>query len=269
MKNDPNTHIPPPAADEAEEAAARREAMELREALRRGELSPPDSLSPEKMVALLEQEAAAEKRRSRHSRKRWALPLTACAAGLLLLLPAVPRFFSPHQDSSLTGGTDNTVGSRSDVVMGENLASSGDRAPQVPVSSPDSMDGIGEESPLPDNSLPAQPEESSKDLTSAGRVQAIAAPQVEGLLREGSLLVDVREPEEFTAGHIPQAVNLPMDNLTADIITLADTGRPLIVYCRTGVRSRTAAEELAALGYTVYDLGGIATDWPYATQTGS
>ncbi len=78
------------------------------------------------------------------------------------------------------------------------------------------------------------------------------------------IIVDVREPYEFEAGHIPGAVNLPLGDLT----TLAKTELPdkdalIYLYCRSGSRSAHAARQMVALGYTnLYDLGGI-TSWPY------
>lgn len=78
------------------------------------------------------------------------------------------------------------------------------------------------------------------------------------------MLVDVRTPGEYREGHIPDAVNLPLDML-ADIHEEAIPSKQetLIVYCRSGARSRTAAGLLVSLGYErVLDLGGII-DWPY------
>lgn len=78
------------------------------------------------------------------------------------------------------------------------------------------------------------------------------------------LLLDVRTAEEYAAGHIPDSVLLPYDQLKARADELpADKTTPIIVYCRSGNRSAVAAGTLAGLGYTeIYDLGGIQ-DWPY------
>ncbi|MFP3853800.1 MAG: rhodanese-like domain-containing protein [Anaerolineales bacterium] len=71
------------------------------------------------------------------------------------------------------------------------------------------------------------------------------------------LLIDVRTPEEFASGHIPGAVNISLQTLP-DRLDEIPTGQPLVVYCRTGNRSATAAEILILNGYnSVYDLGGI------------
>ena len=79
------------------------------------------------------------------------------------------------------------------------------------------------------------------------------------------LLVDVREEEEYVTGHADGAVLLTLDTICAEtaaaVIPAKDT--LLLVYCRSGRRSRQAVQELEALGYTrVYDLGGLI-GWPY------
>ena len=85
----------------------------------------------------------------------------------------------------------------------------------------------------------------------------------------GATVVDVRTAEEYGESHIPGAVLVPLDTIGSQRpAALPDTGAELLVYCRSGVRSRAAAEQLAALGYQqVYDFGGII-DWPYETGRG-
>lgn len=71
------------------------------------------------------------------------------------------------------------------------------------------------------------------------------------------LLVDVRTPEEFAAGHIPGAVNIAVETLESRLEEIP-TDQPVVVYCRSGNRSATAADILVSAGYNpVYDLGGI------------
>lgn len=80
-----------------------------------------------------------------------------------------------------------------------------------------------------------------------------------------ALAVDVRQPEEFASGHILDAVNLPLDDITPQLAAqvLPDKDALLYLYCRTGRRSVEAAEKLERLGYTnLHDLGGILS-WPY------
>ena len=78
----------------------------------------------------------------------------------------------------------------------------------------------------------------------------------------GYLILDVRTPEEFRDKHIPGAVNIPNETIGSDEIPeLPDKEQLILVYCRSGNRSKQAAEKLAALGYTnITEFGGI-NDW--------
>lgn len=82
-----------------------------------------------------------------------------------------------------------------------------------------------------------------------------------------AVLIDVRTPEEFQVIRIPGSVLIPdyeIEEKIADAVPDKDT--TVIVYCRSGNRSRTAAKKLIDMGYTrVFDLGGII-DWPYDTE---
>lgn len=81
------------------------------------------------------------------------------------------------------------------------------------------------------------------------------------------ILLDVRTQAEFDEGHIPGAVCLPNEDITADLPLPFDKDAEILVYCRSGRRSAQAAEKLADMGYTyVADFGGII-DWPYETTT--
>lgn len=85
----------------------------------------------------------------------------------------------------------------------------------------------------------------------------------EGLKRmesdEGYILLDVRRADEFAAGHIPGAVNLPNEEIGKDEIpSLPDKTQTVYIYCRSGNRSKQAADKLLALGYTnLIEFGGI------------
>jgi len=72
----------------------------------------------------------------------------------------------------------------------------------------------------------------------------------------------VRTDEEFSDKHIPGAINVPNEDIgTESIPQLPDKEQLILVYCRSGNRSKQASEKLAALGYTkVYEFGGI-NDW--------
>ena len=83
------------------------------------------------------------------------------------------------------------------------------------------------------------------------------------------VILDVREQHEYDSGHIPGAVLLPVGTITEDtaaaVIDELDT--VVLVYCRSGNRSKTASQALADLGYTnVYEFGGI-NDWPYGVES--
>lgn len=85
-----------------------------------------------------------------------------------------------------------------------------------------------------------------------------------------TVILDVRTPEEYAERHIPNARLLTLDTIDEATAAAAapDKSEPVLVYCRTGVRSADAAQRLAALGYTrIYDFGGIV-DWPYDTVEG-
>ena len=75
------------------------------------------------------------------------------------------------------------------------------------------------------------------------------------------LIVDVRRPDEFAEGHIAGAINVPNEEIGEEMpAQLPDTEQVLLVYCRTGRRSKEASQKLADLGYTnVYEFGGINT----------
>ena len=85
----------------------------------------------------------------------------------------------------------------------------------------------------------------------------------------GYIILDVRRPDEFAAGHIPNAINVPNETIgTAEIPELPNKDQLIMVYCRSGRRSKEAAEKLVKLGYTnIVEFGGIL-DWKGETVTG-
>ena len=76
------------------------------------------------------------------------------------------------------------------------------------------------------------------------------------------IILDVRRPDEFAAGHIPNAINVANESIgTAEIPELPDKNQLIMVYCRSGRRSKEASEKLVKLGYTnIVEFGGIL-DW--------
>ncbi len=73
----------------------------------------------------------------------------------------------------------------------------------------------------------------------------------------------MRRADEFAAGHIPGAINVANESIgTAEIPELPDKDQLILVYCRSGRRSKEASQKLADLGYTnIVEIGGIL-DWP-------
>ena len=91
------------------------------------------------------------------------------------------------------------------------------------------------------------------------------------MMEEGSsyIILDVRTPEEFAERHIPGAINIPNETIsTEEIPELPNKDQLILVYCRSGNRSKQASEKLVALGYTnIVEFGGI-NDWPGEIVTG-
>ena len=87
--------------------------------------------------------------------------------------------------------------------------------------------------------------------------------------KSGYIILDVRTPEEYADRHIPGAVNVPNETISdAEIPQLPDKDQLILVYCRSGNRSKQAAEKLAAQGYrSIVEFGGI-NSWPGDTVSG-
>lgn len=73
------------------------------------------------------------------------------------------------------------------------------------------------------------------------------------------IILDVRTPEEFSDAHIPGAINIPNETIgKSEISRLPRKDQLILVYCRSGRRSKEAAEKLVSLGYTnIVEFGGI------------
>ena len=84
---------------------------------------------------------------------------------------------------------------------------------------------------------------------------------------EGYIILDVRTQEEYDEGHIPGATQISHEEIAEkaeDVLT--DKEQLILVYCRSGRRSKIAAEALVELGYTnIKEFGGII-DWPYEVE---
>lgn len=79
------------------------------------------------------------------------------------------------------------------------------------------------------------------------------------LVQGGARLVDVRTPEEFAAGHLDGAINVPVDELEQRLSELGSKDQALVLYCRSGSRSASATRALQKAGFTrVHDLGAMS-----------
>ena len=109
------------------------------------------------------------------------------------------------------------------------------------------------------------PAESKDGYRQIGMDEAITMMEEES----DYIILDVRTPEEFADRHIPHARNIPNETIgTEEIAELPDKDQLILVYCRSGNRSKQASEKLAALGYTnIVEFGGI-NDWPGETVSG-
>ena len=83
------------------------------------------------------------------------------------------------------------------------------------------------------------------------------------------IILDVREQDEYDSSHISGAVLLPVGSIDEDTAAevIPEKDSTVLVYCRSGNRSKTASSTLVELGYTnIYEFGGINT-WPYETES--
>lgn len=93
--------------------------------------------------------------------------------------------------------------------------------------------------------------------------ERISQDEAQKIMDEGGdfLIVDVRTPDEYAEGHIKGAINVPNEEIAdTEIEALPDKEQLLLVYCRSGNRSKDASPKLAAMGYTnIKEFGGINT----------
>jgi len=99
--------------------------------------------------------------------------------------------------------------------------------------------------------------------------EQITAEEAKKIMDSGEehIILDTREQDEFDDGHIPGAILIPYTEIENKAIEMIpDKDKLILVYCRSGRRSKIAAESLAKLGYTnVKEFGGII-DWPYEVE---
>jgi rhodanese-related sulfurtransferase len=95
-------------------------------------------------------------------------------------------------------------------------------------------------------------------------VEQIGPDAAVALLAQGAALIDVREPEEWQMGRAPQAVHIPLGELAARLGELP-TDRDLIMVCRSGIRSDTAAAAVVGRGLRALNLAGGMQAWNAAS----
>jgi len=153
------------------------------------------------------------------------------------------------------------------------------------------MTGCGSESsssPVRETSASVSASVTSADITSASLTSAGAVSEAEpgdtGSYRQisqeealeimrsesGCIILDVRREDEFAAGHIKGAICIPNETIEdTPPPQLPDKSQLILVYCRSGRRSKEASQKLADMGYTdIREFGGILT-WQGETETGS
>lgn len=92
---------------------------------------------------------------------------------------------------------------------------------------------------------------------------AVSPVEAAGALREGALLVDVREQDEWDGGHIPGAIHIPLGQVRGRLDEIPVDAK-VITVCRSGMRSSRAAGQLAKTGRTVSNLTGGMNAWSAA-----
>ena len=109
----------------------------------------------------------------------------------------------------------------------------------------------------------------TKTNTSANTYTQISQDEAKEMMdTQEVIILDVREQDEFDEGHIRGAVLLPVGSITEETAAavIPELDSVVLVYCRSGNRSKTASEALVALGYTnIYEFGGIKT-WAYEVE---
>ena len=96
--------------------------------------------------------------------------------------------------------------------------------------------------------------------------ETIDIDEVEAKMKEGFVVLDVREPDEFAAGHIPAAQNKPLSVLQQNDFSELSKEEQYIVICRSGNRSKTASEILVNAGYEVINVSAGMSSWTGAIE---
>ena len=110
----------------------------------------------------------------------------------------------------------------------------------------------------------SEPETNLDTSSSVKAYRQITMKEAVDIMEQESnyIILDVRRPDEFSEGHIPNAINVPNENIgNTEISELPNKEQLILVYCRSGRRSKEASQKLVKLGYTnIVEFGGII-DW--------
>ena len=179
------------------------------------------------------------------------------AAGLLAALGSVVLIGCGTGQTGM-GSTDKTEGMASEL-SGSAMSGS---AMSGSAMSAEKVAGAGEMASMGTGSSEKEVEESADAQTDAS-VQNIDQETAKKMMEkdDGHIILDVRTKEEYAAGHIPGAINLPNEDIQDQKPeVLPDTDQIILIYCRSGHRAGLAAEKLAKLGYKkLYNFGGVNT----------
>jgi len=94
----------------------------------------------------------------------------------------------------------------------------------------------------------------------------VGVNDLKSALDAGAVVVDVRTPQEFSEGHVPGAINVPLDQVDPldEQLRSLGAGKPLYLICRSGRRSAEAADKLAVAGFDVRNVTGGTEAWKAA-----
>lgn len=99
-------------------------------------------------------------------------------------------------------------------------------------------------------------------MSQPSKIEEVSPQDAAGLSEKGAVLLDVREPGEWAAGHAPDAIHVPLTEVEAAAARFA--GQQVLALCRSGNRSAKAAETLARAGVEVRNVAGGMTAWAAA-----
>jgi rhodanese-related sulfurtransferase len=91
------------------------------------------------------------------------------------------------------------------------------------------------------------------------RLGKTSSTEARKLVEAGARLIDVRSPGEFGGGHLPGAINIPVDQIASRVAELKKSDKPIVLYCASGMRSGQAKRILAGAGIAgLHDLGAMS-----------